>query len=226
MLNRRENLGRYFEVQDQPPQVIWQQPIQPRTNITITVPDNVAQGAFFEGGDYTTYPTFNPVVTRVITQTTQPTADEVIQEPVYTEQAWRPTTWDLINSIRTPAGRQQRLVVIPGQYRYQQTIQTSDGVQYIGEQRLFTKLDYTLYYSTTRDTIPPAIWQVTQTPSADATKLTIGVESTDFSTVVRVAVAFTYGDGKWQVKDLARGVNDQWSTVIDFKPNLSSLSRP
>ena len=93
-----------------------------------------------------------------------------------------PPTWGTINSVRVPAGVQQRLGVIPAQYRV-----TSD---HAGIQRLFTVMKYTLYYSDTNDAIPPAIWRVDATTVQAGIRTT--VEVTDFSDVVRVLAGLAH----------------------------------
>ena len=93
---------------------------------------------------------FEPVVTRVITDDASIPRRQT--EPAYDIAEWRPPVWDTINTVRTPDGIDQRLVVIPAQYR------ATSG--FLGSERLFTAMTYTLYYSDTRDTLPPRIWSV------------------------------------------------------------------
>ena len=130
---------------------------------------------------------FDPVVTRVITDDASIPRRET--EPAYDIAEWRPPVWDTINTVRTPDGIDQRLVVIPAQYR------ATSG--FLGSERLFTVMTYTLYYSDTRDTLPPRIWSVRDLYYCEP-KLSIQVQVTDFSGVAGVVVAYTTGDGIWQ----------------------------
>jgi hypothetical protein len=181
------------------------QPIQPRMSLDISVPGTVASGAIFEGGRYQTIQDFDPVVTRVITDQAR------IQEPGYLLPGWMPASWDLINSVPTAEGLQQRLVVIPAQYRA-----TTDRV---GVERLFEEITYTVYYSTTQDIVPPSIWFVRSTRDAETVRL--GVEVTDFSDVARVAMAHTTGDGLWQTVDLVRSADPRvWEGSLPLRAGL------
>lgn len=58
-----------------------------------------------------TLPFFDPVVSRLVTDITSGRA-----EPPYAFDAWAPSIWDLVNSVQTPQGIEQRLVIVPGQY--------------------------------------------------------------------------------------------------------------
>jgi hypothetical protein len=161
--------------------------------------ETVAQGAVFEGGQYVTLKSFDPVVTRVITEG----IDLKQPEPVYQAAGWTPSLWDSLNSVRTPAGLQQQLIVIPAQYR---SITGQTGVE-----RRMKKMSYTIYYSTTQDLIPPNIWQV-QSSLVAQDAVNVIVETTDLSGVVRVIVAYTTDDGVWQTVDLRkkRGQESLW----------------
>ena len=86
-------------------------PIMPRTSVSVTMAGTQARGAFFEGGHYQEFTNFDPVVARLITDTTSNKS-----EPEYDFWEWTPAAWDLINSIPTAEGISQRLVIIPAQY--------------------------------------------------------------------------------------------------------------
>ena len=61
--------GSYFSVGDETEVNEWQ-PIQPRTSLDISLDEQTPHGAYFEGGSYQTLESFDPVVTRVVTDTT------------------------------------------------------------------------------------------------------------------------------------------------------------
>jgi hypothetical protein len=80
-------------------------------------------------------------------------------------------------------------------------------------ERRSTEITYTVYYSTTRDTIPPSIWEVRTLPGQDAVR--VEVEVTDFSGVVRTVVAYTAGDGIWQTVELTQSPDPNlWVGVL------------
>ena len=188
----------------------WQ-PIQPRTSLDITLTDQTPHGAFFEGGSYQSFESFDPVVTRVVTETTNLSLWQ--EEPVFDHpDIWQPSWWSLVNQVWTPDGVEQRLVVIPAQYR--------STAEDLGIERLFDVMTYTVYYSNTMDLIPPSIWLV------DAYRLEsssqVVVEATDLSDVVRVGVAYTLGDGVWDTTDLTRseGNPNLWTGTIPYEETI------
>jgi hypothetical protein len=196
-------MGTYLSVDGETQISPWK-PIQPRTEATITLEEWPATGIVFEGGQYQTFEDFDPVVTRVITEDAR--LEMWQTEPDYEAGGWVPATWGVVNTVRTLNGRQQQLVVIPGQYRSEN--------KSIGTERLFTSMTYTVYYSNTADTIPPSIWVVAA--NADDNLVEVTVEATDFSAVKRVAIAYTIGDGQWKVTDLVKSdENDSlWTGVF------------
>ena len=197
--------GTYYSVQGEV-EVNEGQPIQPRTSLSILQTATVARGTVFEGGRYRTFYNFDPLVTRVVTDQAH-----TRQEPGFGFKEWTPSTWDLINSVRTPDGWQQRLVVIPAQYRA-----TTDRV---GVERLFEAVTYTVYYSTTKDTIPPSIWMVRQLAGTE--RVTVEVEVTDFSGVTRAVATYTTGDGLWQTVDLVQSVDPNvWTGFLPAEAGL------
>jgi len=202
--------GTYYSVQGEV-EINEGQPIQPRTSLSITLDGMMARGTVFEGGQYQTFHAFDPVVTRVIT-------DEIRtrEEPGFGFKEWTPSTWDLINSVHTPEGWQQQLVVIPAQYQA--------TTEQMGVERRFDVMTYTVYYSTTKDTIPPSIWVVRQVTDTDM--LTVEVEVTDFSGVTRVAVAHTTGDGLWQTVDLTQIADpNTWVGFLPSRPGLEYFAQ-
>jgi hypothetical protein len=200
--------GTYYAVNDEV-EVVAGLPILPRTSVSVTLPGEQAQGAFFEGGHYEVYPDFDPVIATLVTDTA------ALAEPWYDFQEWVPSAWDLVNSLQTAEGLRQRLVVVPTQYRAT-TLER-------GEMRVFDALTYTVYYSDTEDVEPPSFWLVedVQVGSSQA----ISVEVTDRSGIKRVAVAYTFGDGWWRTVDLAPTVEDEdvWVGVVPYAEGLTYL---
>jgi hypothetical protein len=196
--------GTYFHVNDET-QPIPGMPIFPRTSVTLAVAPHpggtvilpgrevLARGAFLEGGRYHTYPNVDPAVARLVTDTS-----ETLPEPRYAFAEWVPTSWNLVNSVRTENGVQQRLVLLPAQYSARSAL--------TGTWRVFDALTYTVYYSDTEDVGPPSFWQI-QGASVGGRHV-VTAEVTDLSGVVRVAVGYTLGEGVWHVVDMARTLND------------------
>ena len=187
--------GSYYSVEDEI-ETNEGQPIQPRTSLDITLDSETPHGAFFEGGNYRTLASFDPVITRVITEDTDISIWQV--EPPYDHRdIWQPAWWSLVNQVATPEGVKQRLVVIPAQYQ--------STTPQLGTERLFDLMNYTVYYSTTVDIVPPSIWRVDAFLEAGQTQ--ISVEATDFSDVLRLAVSYTVGNGAWTTVNLTRSGN-------------------
>jgi hypothetical protein len=180
----------------------------PRTSVSVTLDDAYAHGAFFEGGSYQTYAPFDPVIARLITDTSTG-----LEEPPYDFAEWVPAAWDLVNSVQTPEGLQQRLVVLPAQYSATSSV--------TGTMRVFDALTYTVYYSDTRDAYPPSFWVVTDTVVGSSQLIT--VEVTDWSGIARVAVGYTWGDGWWYTVDLTRTLDDEdvWAGAVPYADTLS-----
>ena len=198
--------------------MITNYPIQPRTTLTVlktaitnTNSITLAHGALSSGGHYDTFTNFDPVITRVITENSELQDTEL----PYSLASWRPTLWDQINTVRTPEGVRQRLVVIPAQFRATNSK--------IGTARRFSNMNYTIYYSNTKDTIPPSIWEVQTELKAEKQSLQIQVEVTDFSDVARTVATYTTGDGIWQTVDLVQNKDDPnlWVGQLPYQQGLA-----
>jgi hypothetical protein len=202
--------GTYFSVAEEI-EINEGQPIQPRAGVDITLAGQEPHGVFFGGGQYDTLADFNPVVTRVITDTTHLPLWQV--EPAYFYPGtWQPSGWAFVNRVWTPEEVKQRLVVIPAQYR--------SATAERGTERLFRSMTFTIYYSPETDMIPPSIWRVTALRHATANQVSVDV--TDRSDVLRAGVTYTMGDGIWVTVDLARSTvaPNLWTGLIPDSPTL------
>ena len=201
----------YFSI-DGGTQVAPGQPIQPATQISITLAGATARGVLFEGGRYETLTPFLPALTHIISDTVPGDGGRTAQGT--RQRTWTPSTWAVINSVRTSEGLRQRLVAIPAQYR------GTDGAA--GTERLFTEMRYTVFYSQSSDPIPPSVWAVHARawPSDEAALLQVDV--TDFSGVVRVVVVYTLGDGSWETRLLApaAGETSRWVGLLPKEAGL------
>lgn len=159
-----------------------------------------ARGAFLDGGRYRTLAPFDPVIARVVTDTTAIPLWQT--EPRFDRPGWTRTQWALINTIGSMAGLRQRLVLTPEQYR---PLDKQTGVL-----RQLEAITYTLYYSNHADSLPPSVWSVQASMGRDDATAELSIDATDFSDVIRVAVTYTDGNGRWRTNDLTRNAEDRW----------------
>lgn len=199
--------GTYFHVNEEV-EVVAGLPIMPRTSVTVTLPNEIAHGAFFESGHYVSYNNFDPVIARLITDTV-----EGMVEPDYSFGEWVPAAWDVVNSLQTDDSLVQRLVVLPAQY--------SANDEETGMMRVFDSLQYTVYYSDSEDIWPPTFWQVEE--AIVGSNRTINVEVTDLSGISRVSVSYTTGNGWWYTTNLSPTLVDPdvWTGGIPNMPGSS-----
>jgi uncharacterized repeat protein (TIGR01451 family) len=183
--------GDYF-VADGESQFVPYRPIQPKTSIRIERDDTVAHGVLFTGGTYHYQSGFNPVIARPIWDISE-------YEPQFINDVWYPCKQQTIMSLRTPEGVNQTLVVIPGQF-----ITTSADTEVIGLERLYSSMDYDVYYSNSTDFRPPIIGRV----GVNVTGSTAHVEvrADDFmGTVEKIVLTWTYtaDDHAWESMELS-----------------------
>ena len=192
-----------LSISDMEMEVNMGQPVQPRLSVNVSLSDTIAHGVVFEGGIYNVAENFDPAVTQVITDTLSLESSE----PEFDFPIWVPSTWDVMNSVRTQTGVDQNLVIIPAQYRATTPI--------TGVERIFEELTYTVYYSDKKDGLPPMVWKV-EARHQENEKIAFKVETTDFSGVARVVVAYTNGTGEWQTFDLEEADfdNNLWGGTI------------
>ena len=110
----------------------------------------------------------------------------------------------LINQVWTPEGARERLVVVPAQYR-------STEIRW-GTERLFARMDYTVYYSPSTGLHPAQRLAGAEQASRRRRRPGTRSKSPIFLTW-RVAVVVTTGDGHWQTVKLRR-------VRYDDNPNL------
>jgi hypothetical protein len=175
------------------------EPIQPL--LVDDVSANV-RGVVFEGGQYTAYTAFDPVVTRL------GDSDEPLgEETTIADTVWRESQLVSLSRLETVGGVQQRVVVLPGQYR------GSDG-----QQRVYEEVQVSLYSSTSSDWFAPTIEGVAHTVSGAS--VTVVVTATDGGGICRVVVAYTDGKGSWSTVDLANIGGDVWQGTLPLSGAL------
>lgn len=206
--------GRYFTIDGDTQTRPWQ-PIQPRTVISLSTAGTVARGVLVEDASYDVADEFDPVVTRLVTETTA--VPLWAKEPVYDVRTWRPTRWQLVNTVRQPFGLEQQLVVTPAQYR---AVTESRGVL-----RRMTRLRYTIYYGRADgDSLPPSVWRLETMPASGAGEVDLDVEITDLSGVARAVALYTEGDGEWHAVELTSGSPDgHWRGQLPATRGLEYL---
>ncbi len=177
-------------------------PVQPQTSVAIDYPGQVAHGVLFTGGTYQDHPGFDPVIAR-------PLYDLRIYEPQIANEGWYPSKLENVLSLQGASGILQRLVITPGQF-----MTTSSSPQVTGTERLYTSLSYDLYYSISRDNLPPVIELVDMTTGGATGNFTarfsIKASDPDDPTIPddgrvrRVIISWTYaaGDTTWESMDL------------------------
>jgi uncharacterized repeat protein (TIGR01451 family) len=171
-------------------------PIQPQTSLDISYAGQVAHGVLFTGGTYQEYYAFDPVVAR-------PVDAQSLYEPQFINEGWYPSKMQTIMSLETLGTLQQSLVVMPGQF-----VTTSADTKVTGTERLYTSLNYDIYYSTSTDYQSPIIRLVNAAASraglSDVFDAYFRVTVSDNEAVSKVFVTWTYhsGDTTWRTIEL------------------------
>jgi len=184
-------IGNYYQLEGDI-QLSPGRPLQPRTAFDlqeVLPPDHIAHGVLFMGGSYTTLEDFNPVVSRIV-------SDTAAAEPPFAFERWYPSTMHVINRLHLGGElASEKLVVMPAQYMA--------ATEITGTERLYDSLHYEIYHAprgSTRDFTPPTIHQVRVLTTAQT--ISFSVLTTDPSGVERVVVAYDDGRGTWQAMDL------------------------
>ncbi|MBP7691021.1 MAG: hypothetical protein KA764_03850, partial [Anaerolineales bacterium] len=170
-------------------------PVQPQASLNITQTGVYAQGVLWTGGSFTEITGFDPLIAQTITDATSyhPT------EPEFTDRGeLYPATVAIVNRFLGIDGvGHERLVVVPGQFRA--------GGAVTGTERLYTHLDFDIYYAPfeAQDFVAPSLWAVTATLESDA-RVTFQVLVTDDrGSVARVVVLYRpLSSGTWTKLDL------------------------
>jgi len=173
-------------------------PIQPRVTIDLVEPDSSAHGAVLVSARYRELRGFDPVITHPLLEAGE-------NEGTYPFAAWWPRYPAAINRVPLADAMEERLVVIAGQYRYPHV------------ERLYDRLTFDVYYSTSMDYRPPVIWEAQFTDSPQGADFNVWVSDT--SGIQRVLVTYTQGDGQWRSIDLQDvGMGEHW---FGFVPRLN-----
>ncbi|MFC1998623.1 PKD domain-containing protein, partial [Chloroflexota bacterium] len=178
-------------------------PVQPRATMPISLSGALAHGALFTGGTYIDIDEFNPLIARPLELTGNYSDIEIL------DKVWYPSNLQTIVSLQTLNGTLQSLIVTPGQFLAAET-----DPDVVGMQRLYTSMNYDIYYSTSADSVAPTVELVNididGVESAYTAYFNVLVNDSndpaipDDGIVSRVVVTWTYSDGStgWETVDL------------------------
>jgi CSLREA domain-containing protein len=193
-------------------QTLLYNPIQPRVDLDVTSPAGipiplVAHGALFLEGSYDTLTGFDPVITMPVTDTER-------YEPQFIYEGWQPATLSLLNRFQTASGARERLVLTLGQFQHTEV--KSDAatgrVWVVGNERIYDRVIYQVFYSESADYVPPTIAYVSAIPGQPPGVAHIEAKVFDADAtgagVERVVISFTNGhsdgQGEWRSVELER----------------------
>jgi len=167
---------------------------------------NPLQGIIFRGGMYTTVNT-TPPTWNMLNPFGWSSRDNAILENEGADiKNWYPSTFFNTASSQQQPGKQNLLFATAGQYNPK-----------LGQQRIFTDMDFDVYYSTAEDKIGPLVC-VTQNDFHGSTA-TVEIEANDASDIQTAVVAYTDGKGSWRSIDMTES-GDKW--LSRFAANAST----
>jgi hypothetical protein len=188
--------GAYFRL-DGHTNTLASGPIQPRIYANLNPPvGQRLRGAVFTGGRFITT-TVDPVIAAPMNEYTP-----VDREPAFAAEGFYPPLPFVLHSNETLSTTQATLAVVLGQY--------ADGVQ-----RLYTDVQYDVYFSALDDTVGPTVTWIDGFYNTRTEQATFKVEATDPMTVTRVLIAYSSGAGSWSSFDLAYNAGThKWSGTL------------
>jgi len=144
------------------------------------------------GGTFADIANVDPVISRVITDEVY--ADLAV-EPLYDDVQWYPAQLAAVNRFWVRGEQSQdRLVVIPAQFK-----PTSNVASTMGTQRLYSNLQFEIYRApiTATDYIAPSIWQVQAMSSTAFLSFRVRADD-DSGSIARVVVLYQQqGNAQW-----------------------------
>jgi len=149
------------------------------------------QGVIFLGGNYTVVDAtpppqsmfYSPFFINNSRSTRKPSTDD------FEASNWYPSTFFSQEAIINAAGKPDLLTATAGQYNPN-----------LGQQRIFTEMDFDVYYSDAEDKIGPLAC-ITKN-NFNGTTATIELEANDASDIKTAVVAYTDGQGSWNSVEL------------------------
>jgi len=163
------------------------QPIQPLFFTDISVSQWPVRSVVFKGGSYETITDFDPVIAAPVNDYMTQTVESIIDR-----EGWHPAL---------PVGIKQtdvndNLIVQLGQYDA-----TTEHL------RLYSALDFDLYYSLSTDQHPPTVTVVTALYNVKTNQISLKVGAVDETGVSRVVLNYTAGAGEWRSLELEFDAN-------------------
>ncbi len=168
------------EGSDQPDtQATADRPIQPRIVIDLGAEGaDPVKAAVLEEGVYADIDPFNPAISRWTNEW-----EVNVGEFQVAADGWWPASPAVVSTIDTPSGREQRLIVVPGQFL---ATSAADDPVVVGTERIWTSLKLRLVRGSDTDTIAPTVRSVVLTNEGHHWTATIDAE--DPSWVTRLDV--------------------------------------
>ena len=191
--------GTFYAVGAEPPLAVPGQPLQPLTSVPLPIRNDglVAHGAITEG--LTSYDIANvdPVYSTPVVD-----AASFDPEPTRT-QSYFPSSLQHVAGTVTPAGRQDTLMLVAGQFA------SSNGKT--GTQRLYRSISSTVLSSDSTDFTAPRITGVDATVQGSVARFTVTTPDTDARrAVVLVLPPGGSGDQPWTHVELVSAGNGRW----------------
>jgi len=155
------------------------------------------QGIIFQGGMYTTVNTTPPTWNMLNPFGWSSRDNEILDNDEANIKNWYPSTFFNAASSQQQLGKQNLLIATAGQYNPN-----------LGQQRIFTEMDFDVYYSDAEDKIGPLAC-ITKN-DFDGTTATIEVAANDASDIKTAVVAYTDGQGSWRSVELTAS-GDKWA---------------
>ena len=161
-------------------QATFGRPIQPRVVIDLgAAGGDPVKAAIVTGGTYVDVPAFDPAISR---WTYEWEVD--VKEFQVSTDGWWPAKPVTVRTIGSGADREQRLIVLPGQF----LATSAAGAPVVGTERVWTSLEVELVRGPVADTTPPTVSSVTLTRADDTAPVVARVAAADAAGIARIVV--------------------------------------
>ena len=158
------------------------QPIQPLFLANVSVSGWPVRSVVFKGGSYETLPDFDPVIVSPLNDYMTETVESTLEGA-----GWHPA----LPVGLQHTGDESSLIVQLGQYH-----------PLAEEARLYSALDFDLYYSLSADQRPPTITVVTALYDVHRDQIALKVGAIDDAGITQVLANYTSGAGEWVSTEL------------------------
>lgn len=198
--------GTYYTL-DGEYQIGHNNPLEPRRFVEPHVSGGMLHGATFRGGIYSDTEDFDPVIA-----TASIITGGVGGEGVVTATNWYPAIpFRVLNIHPSLESRKESFVVQFGQFR-----PADDKL------RLFSRMSFDLFYSTSEDFTPPSV--VVSSSLRGGRLLQVQAVATDISGIHAALVAFSANDGHWRfIKMIREEGSDVWRALVPVSSGLEYI---